>query len=123
MALVGCYTYIKEPLPRLSAMTILVMAMGLATMGIKPYNDDKANKTASFSYIASILIAIINVRKSSLITANYRTSSATVTTTLQYFDLCENILLTWLPVVAIGIWILYSLWQQCCAKDKKKKAK
>ena len=44
MALVACYTYIKEPLPRLSAMTILVMVMGLATMGIKPYKDDKAKK-------------------------------------------------------------------------------
>ena len=123
MALVACYTYIKEPLPRLSAMTILVMAMGLATMAIKPYRDDKANKTANLSYIASILIAIINVSKSSLITANYKTSSATVTTTLHYFDLCENILLTWLPVVAIVIWILYSIWQKFCSKDKKKKEK
>ena len=123
MSLVACYTYIKEPLPRLSSMTILVMAMGLATMGIKPYRDDKANKTAIFSYIASILIAIINVSKASLITANYKTSSATVTTTLKYFDLCENILLTWLPVVAIVIWILHSIWQWFRVKAKKKKGK
>ena len=121
MGLVACFTYIQEPLPRLSAMTVLVMVMGLATLGIKPYNDKQANKAANLSFIASILIAIINISKSSLITANYKISSAAVTTTLHYFDLCENILLTWLPVVAIVICILYSLWQRLLLKYLKKK--
>ena len=123
MALVACYTYIKEPLPRLSAMTVLVIVMGVATMGFKPYKDNKANKTANMSYIASAFIAMINVSKASLITANYRVSSAAVMTTLEYFDVCENILLTWLPLVAIVIWMCYSLWQRFGSKDKKKKKK
>ena len=119
MSLVGCYTYIKEPLPRLSAMTSLVICMGMATMGVKPYKDSKANKTANLSYVASLCIAIINVSRSSLVTANYKVSSATVATTLHYFNLCENVLLTWLPLVAIVIWVLFSIWQRITQEKGK----
>ena len=121
MALVACYTYIKEPLPRLSTMTVLVIAMLLATGGFKPYNDDKANKTAIISYIASIFIAIINVSKSWLNTTHYEaTSDSVATTTLQYFDLCENILLSWLPVVAIVMWIIYFIGKWFYSKFEKR---
>ena len=121
VALVACYTYIKEPLPRLSTMTVLVMAMLLATGGFKPYNDDKANKTAIISYIASIFIAIINVSKSWLNTTNYEAISDSVAIiTLYYFDLCENMLLSWLPVVAIVMWIVYFIGKWLYSKFEKR---
>ena len=102
-------------------MTVLVIAMLLATGGFKPYNDDKANKTAIISYIASIFIAIINVSKSWLNTTNYEaTSDSVATTTLQYFDLCENILLSWLPVVAIAVWMIYCIGKWCYSKLEKR---
>ena len=121
VALVACYTYIKEPLPRLSTMTVLVMAMLLATCGFKPCNDDKANKTAIISYVASIFIAIINVSKSWLKTTNYEATSGSVATiTLQYFDLCENMLLSWLPVVGIVMWIVYFIGKWFYTKFEKR---
>ncbi len=109
MVLVACYTYIKEPLPRLSAMVVLVIGTGLATVLIKSYKDNRANKTACLSHIASICIAIINMCKCLVIASNYKPTSLSMVITLQYFDVCEAFLLTWLPVVAIGIWLLFSV--------------
>ena len=122
VALVACYTYIKEPLPRLSTMTVLVIAMMLASSAFKPYSDDKANKAANLSYIASIFIAIINVSKSWLNATNYEANSDSIAkTTLQYFDLCESILVSWLPVIAILIWMIYFLGEYLYSKLKKRK--
>ena len=122
VALVACYTYIKEPLPRLSTMAVLAIAMMLASSAFKPYSDDKANKAANLSYIASIFIAIINVSKSWLNATNYEANSDSIeTTTLQYFDLCESILVSWLPVIAILIWMIYFLGEYLYSKLKKRK--
>ena len=122
VALVASYTYIKEPLPRLSTMTVLVIAMLLATGAVKPYTDDKANKAANLSYIASIFIAIINVSRAWLNATNYETTSDSVaTTTLQYFDLCENMLVSWLPVIALVIWTIYFLGEWLYSKFKNRK--
>ena len=122
VALVASYTYIMEPLPRLSTMKVMVIAMLLATGAFKPYDDDKGNKAANLSYIASIFIAIINFSRAWLNATNYEaTSDSVATTTLQYFDLCENILVSWLPVTALVIWTFYFLGEWLYSKFKNRK--
>ena len=109
MALVWCSTYITEPLPRLCGMTVLVLLITVLTAKIKPYKENIANSMAFFSYIASLCIVIINITKSALISGVYKPTSL-VQSVLTYLDLCDTILLSWLPAGAIATWILYSIW-------------
>ena len=109
MALVWCSTYITEPLPRLCGMTVLVLLTTVLTVKIKPYKENIANNIAFFSYIASLCIVIINITKSALISGVYKPTSL-VQSVLTYLNLCDTILLSWLPIGAIATWILYSMW-------------
>ncbi len=120
MMLVACHTYITEPLPRLLAMTALVICKGISTFLLKPYKDRRANITANISYIASACIAITNIVKASLVTSGYKPTSVAMEITLQYIEVSEKVILGWIPVVAIATWALYSLGTHAHAKFKKK---
>ena len=109
MSLVWCSTYITEPLPRLCGMTVLVLLITVLTAKIKPYKENIANSIAFFSYIASLCIVIINITKSALISGVYKPTSL-VQSVLTYLNLCDTILLSWLPIGAIAMWFLYSIW-------------
>ena len=122
MTLVACNTYITEPLPRLCAMTTLVLAITFVTIFLKPYKEQPANKTAILSHAGSICIAVINIVKSTLIAGIYDPNYL-VRTITYYLDLCETILLTWVPVVAISMWLFYSLLQHIRSKGKSRKNK
>ena len=122
MTLVACNTYITEPLPRLCAMTTLVLAITFVTIFLKPYKEKAANTTAILSHAGSICIAVINIVKSTLIAGIYDPNFL-VRTITYYLDLCETILLTWVPVAAISAWLLRSLWQHIRSKGKSRKNK
>ena len=115
MALVWCSTYITEPFPRLCVMNVLVVVMAVVTSLVKPYKEQTANMAAFFSYIASLFIAIINISKSALVAGVYQSNSPVKSLTT-YLDLCDTILMTWVPVVAIALWILHSMWTLITAK-------
>ena len=118
--LVVCNTYITEPLPKLWAMTTALMLIAVANTFMKPYQDDKANKTAILSYAANLCIAMINIFKTGLVTFSCKTNCSVVDTLLWYFSLCEKILLIYLPVGALVVWVIYVGIQKCRSKDKKK---
>ena len=117
MSLIWCHTYITEPLPRLSAMSVLAILVTFITIFVKPYKETTANNIAILSHAASVCISVINIVKSTLIVGNYDPNEL-VRTMVKYFDLCEVILLTWIPVVAIALWLLYTI-----AKISKSKIK
>ena len=54
VTLVACSAFISEPIYRLYLMTLALLAVTIAHNLIKPYNDYKANYTASFSYAANV---------------------------------------------------------------------
>ena len=109
MALVWGNTYIREPFPRLCFMTILVLLITVIAGLVKPYKDNAANKVTFLSYITSLCIAFINMAKSVLISGVYQPSALVMTVTM-YLDICDKVLLSWLPVGAIALWILYSIF-------------
>ena len=117
--LVLCNTYITEPLPRLWAMTTVLMLITIANNFVKPYKDDKANKTAILSYAANLCIAITNVFKTAVVTFDCKINCSIVDTLLWYFSLCEKILMIYLPLVALVVWLICIGVQKSRSKDKK----
>ena len=116
--LVVCNTYITEPLPKLWAMTTALMLTAVANTFMKPYQDEKANKTAILSYAANLCIAMINIGKIFLATFSCKRNCSVVDTLLWYFSLCEKILLIYLPLVAFVVWVIYVGIQKSRSKDK-----
>ena len=116
--LVVCNTYITEPLPRLWAMTTALMLISVANTFMKPYQDDKANKTAILSYVANLCIAMINIGRTFLATFSCKTNCSVVDTLLWYFSSCEEILLIYLPVGTFVMWVIYIGVQKSRSKDK-----
>ena len=116
--LVVCNTYITEPLPKLWAMTTALMLIAVANTFMKPYQDDKANKTAVLSYAANLCIAMMNIGKTFLATFSCKTNCSVVDTLLWYFSVYENILLIYLPVAALVVWVIYVGVQKFRSKDK-----
>ena len=119
MLLVWCHTYIMEPLPRLSAMSILTIFMTFFTIFVKPYKETKANAIAILSHAASICISVVNIVKSTLIVGDYHPNDL-VKTMVMYFDWSEVVLLSYIPVAAVGFWLIYTVWKFSQSRDKDK---
>ena len=68
VALVACNTFITKPISRLCVMTLVLIVVTIFNTFVKPYNDYKANLTASFSYAANLCLAVLNVLKAGLVT-------------------------------------------------------
>ena len=116
-ALVACNSYITEPLPRLCALTALVLS---ATLFLKPFKDNMANFIVRISFIASSIIAILNLTKAALLAGGYESNSL-VLTVLNIFDLFESALKSWMPLGAAVIWAIFAIWTTTCKKKMKKK--
>ena len=117
--LVVCNTYITEPVQKLCSMITILLMISLLSSVVKPYEDNRANITASISYIFSLCIAMINLWKTALVTFDCKTNCSVKDTYVWYFDMCENILLNWVPIIAFGIWFIYSIVEKCCIKSKR----
>ena len=100
-------------------MTLVLIIVTVVNTFVKPYNDYKANLTASFSYAANLCLAVLNIARSILITFDCKSNSSFQTTVLWYFDLIENILLSYIPCVVIAVWFMFFMVQKCGPKNKK----
>ena len=119
VVLVACNTYITEPLNRLWLMTFLLIFVTVINTVIKPYKNNTANLTAFLSYIANILIAIVNVFKTGLATFGCHTNCSLKTMLLWYLKTCENILLIYLPFSVLGCWTLFTGLRKYAFKSKR----
>ena len=99
-------------------MTFVLMTISIVNAFVKPYNDKKANLTATFSYAANLCLAVLNMWKTGLVTFDCKVNCSFQTSVLMYFDIAEKILLTYMPLVFIGSWIVFTIIQKCCRKEK-----
>ena len=118
LILVVCNTYVTEPVPKLLIMTSILMVITIRNVFLKPYKDTRTNKTATLSYMANLCIAMLNLWKTVLVTFDCKTNCSFKDTLLWYFNLAENILMNWLPIIAALIWLVYSLFEKCRSKSK-----
>ena len=118
LALVACRTFITEPVTRLYPMSALVLTMAVANAFIKPYKDQRANITATFSYIANLCIAGLNLVKANYVTFGCDTNCQFRDKVIQYMDTFDNVLLLYAPIAAIGLFVLYTVVQKILPKRK-----
>ena len=95
------------------------MLIAIANTFMKPYKDNKANKTAISSYAGNLSIAMINVFKTAPVTFDCKTNCFLVEILHWYFSLTEKILLIYLPSMAFVIWLIFMGVQKSISKDKK----
>ena len=119
IALVTCKTFITEPISRLCMMTLVLIIVATINAFVKPYNDYKANLTASFSYAANLCLAVINIARSIMITFDCKSNCSVQATVLWYFDLTENVLISYIPYVFIVAWFMFFIAQKYGLKNKK----
>ena len=119
VVLVACNTFIVEPISRLCLMTLVLIIVTTINAFAKPYTDNKANLTASLSYVANLCLAVLNVFKTALVTFDYKSNCSFQATVLWYFDLIENVLLSYIPCVVIAAWFMFFIVQKCGAKNKR----
>ena len=119
LMLVASNTYIIEPLPRLCLMTVFVLVIAVTTMFVRPYNDTVANNISVLSYAAGLCIAIINVVKATLVAGQHRPTPL-VDDVVTHLDRCETVLVTWLPLVALVLWLLVTVFKHSAHKIKSR---
>ena len=117
--LVGCQTYISEPIIRLLLMNVALILITSATIYVKPYVDKKANFTAIFSYCASLVIVSINIGKAFMITFDSKRNLPLKVGILRYFDKIEDTLLLYVPVAAVVLWLLCTGIVKCKSRKKQ----
>ena len=118
VALVACNTFITEPISRLCMMTLVLIIVATINAFVKPYNDFKANLTASFSYAANLFLAVINIARSIMVTFDCKSNCSVQATVLWYFDLTENVLISYIPCVFIVGWFVFFMVQKFSPKKK-----
>ena len=119
VGLVACSTYISDPWTRLCVMTVVLLAMSVATVFAKPYKNRTTNKVALLSYVCNICIAFVNVWKTGLVTYGCTTNCKSHREmALLYMGKIEDVLLSYLPVVVFPAALLVMVVQKC--KQKKK---
>ena len=119
MILVACNTYIADSLIRLSTMSGVLLCLALLNSSLKPYKNKTANTTASLSYLANCIIAIVNVFKAGLSKYGCQTNCSDVDDVVWCLDKIEEVLLIYAPLAAMSLWCLHSALQKCCCKKKK----
>ena len=119
VVLVACNAFITEPVFRICLMTLVLIILAITNSLVKPYNDYKANLTSSFSYAANLCLAISNILKAALVTFDCKSNCSFQTTVLWYFDLVENVLLSYVPCLFIAAWFLNTVIKKCIQKNKK----
>ena len=120
LALVACRTFITEPVKRLYPMSALVLAMTAANAIMRPYKDQRANITATLSYIANLCIAGLNLVKAHLVAYGCDTSCDHRDSVIKYMGTIENALLLYAPFAAVGLLVVYQGLQKLVAKCKCK---
>ncbi len=118
VTLVACKTYITDPFVRLCVMTALLLAISVVNGILQPYKSSRANKTAALSYAASICIAFVNFGRCLLVTFDCGINCPYKTEVEQLFNITESLFLVYIPVVAVGLWFVFTLLEKFRAKSK-----
>ena len=118
VALVACKTFIIEPVKRLYIMSAMVLVMAVVNAIAQPYKDQRANTTATVSYIANLCIAGLNLVKAHLVSFGCDTNCQYRDAVFQYLGLFEKVLLFYAPLVAIGFFGVYTGVQKFLKKRK-----
>ena len=100
-------------------MTALLIIMTAFNAFNKPYKEQRANTTATLSYIATLLIVIINIGKAHLVNYGCDTSCDHRGTVVRYMGTVEDVLLLYVPFVAMGLSVIQTGFQKCLKKCKK----
>ena len=119
MILVACNTYITDSLIRLSTMTGILLCLALINSSLKPYKNKTANTTATLSYLANCIVAILNLIKAVLSKYGCQTNCSDVDDVVWYLDKVEEVFLIYAPLAGMSLWCLHSALQKCCCKKKK----
>ena len=109
VALVACNTFITEPISRLYMMTFVLIIVATINPLVKPYNDYKANLTASFSYAAQFVFGNVITYLQDLVMVTFycKSNYSVQPTVLWYFDLTENVLISYIPCIFIVGWFVF----------------
>ena len=108
MILVACNTYISHSIMKLCTMTSFLLGIMLLHYLLKPYKKRPANVTAAFSYVANCSIAIINLMKAVISEYGCQINCSDKSKILGYLDTGEQVLLVYVPIVAISVKRHYS---------------
>ena len=119
VVLVACNTYITDSIMMLSVMTGILLCVAFANSMVKPYKDHTANITASLSYLANCIIAVINLIKAVLSKYGCQINCSDVEDVVWYLDKAEEMLLIYVPIAAIILFSVVSVLQRCCKKKKE----
>ena len=117
--LVACRTFITDQVIRLYVMTAMLMVMTFFNATIKPYKEQRANTTATLSYIANLCIAILNLMKANYVAFGCDNSCHYRDTVVGYMDKFEEALLLYVPLVAVVLWFIHRGVQKCLGKCRK----
>ena len=99
-------------------MSALVLAMAVVNAIVKPYKDQRANTTATVSYIANLCIAGLSLVKAHLVAFGCDTNCQYRDAVFQYLGLFEKVLLFYAPLGAIGLLVIYTGVQKFIKKGK-----
>ena len=119
LVLVACRTFITEPVRQLYPMSALVLTIATVNAITRPYKDQRANITATLSYIANLCIAVLNLVKAHLVAFGCDTNCSFRDTVAQYKDSFENVLFMYASIVATSIWFIYTIVQKILPNRKK----
>ncbi len=123
VALVACNTYFTDPVQRLYIMTGLLLLITVVNAFVRPYKDNKANRTAMLSYVANICIAITNITKATMVKFGCQTNCNATASLLDMLSSVEKVLLTWVPVAALVVFILSKAIQKLTEKITARRQK
>ena len=118
LMLVASNTYVTQPLLRLIIMTSLLVFMTICNVCVQPYKNRTANIVASVSYLCNIVIGIINMCIAVMEKFSCKTNCQLMLVVVQWFNKCEQILVIYLPLVAVALWFVVSRLTKCKRKDK-----
>ena len=119
VGLVGCNTYITDPLKKLCTMSLVLLIITVVHFFTKPYKDNNTNRVAVLSYVANISIAFINLMKTMLVTFDCKVNCESYRgTVLWYLDKVEDVLLIYIPAFVVPLALLYMALKKCRGKSK-----
>ncbi len=114
------YTYVKDPFLSLTFMTMSLFFITAGNCFLNPYRDNRANKTATLSYLATLCIAILNFVRAGLLVFDCGINCSYKENVLNFVNISESALVTWIPLVAVGCWALITVGQKCKQKMQKR---
>ncbi len=117
--LIVCNTYITEPIVRLSILTSILTITALANIFLKPYKEEKANKTATLSYVAGMCIAALNFCKAMFATFDCKSNCSMKHSMVWLIGKIETVLLQYIPVVLMFLFVCVTGIQKCCHKKMR----